>query len=655
MKRLFFLLLLMNACYWAKAQKIYFSSPSLLLENAKSDAGPDLASFKGRQYAIWKEQGSLASIHLTQLREHIPGQLQQNDMIVTNATTIGKPAIAASGDILYLFWITEEGNIAYTIYTEENTTQAFEMHTLPGDAGTFNATLGINAIAINGKIILATRGNTKDRLYTIVCDASKDGIIDNTALQEIKGARSVTYPSMVNVDAKARYYWIKGDGAYYIDYDPVAAKWSKQQTFAEETALNMLVTYSGLDKNKVICIRSNKSNNQLQYQVTDAESNTGDVSDLPAYFAPVAPVALCSVDDNNFIMAYTGQDKRLYLTYGSGYHSASWMEEMLFPEKENYSLKDIVIPGAHDAGMSVLTAIGGKSAYTINECNTLTQTMNVAQQLNAGIRMFDLRIDMYQGRLYAKHAPSDCMDDAVGGGYGEPLGNILTAVKSFLDIHKKEVVILSFCHFCDRHLSIENQAKMITDSLGKDKLFDTEGRTVKDIPLKDLAGKVLVSFEEHAYPQMKIVANTMTDRSSAFFNYKRAYAATNLMDNLLDTQKNFLNKLKGHLDDNDIIRLDWQLTQRGQEAAITCSQFQSDKANVLLDGALLLVNVMKKNKSIIDLARSANRYLPVKVAEWIKDGTINKENKPNVLYVDAAGNWITDFCVDLNKEAVYQK
>ncbi|MES1222322.1 MAG: hypothetical protein ABUT20_42905, partial [Bacteroidota bacterium] len=63
----------------------------------------------------------------------------------------------------------------------------------------------------------------------------------------------------------------------------------------------------------------------------------------------------------------------------------------------------------------------------------------------------------------------------------------------------------------------------------------------------------------------------------------------------------------------------------------------------------------RKHKSIIDLSTGGNKYLPSKVNEWIGKGIINKKNRPNILYVDVAGAWITDFCIELNKNPVYQQ
>jgi hypothetical protein len=97
------------------------------------------------------------------------------------------------------------------------------------------------------------------------------------------------------------------------------------------------------------------------------------------------------------------------------------------------------------------------------------------------------------------------------------------------------------------------------------------------------------------------------------------------------------------------------LTEDSQEAIFICNDFESEKSNPLVDGAFLIANAIKKSKSIIELGVMGNRYLPGKIMEWINAGIITKENKPNILYVDVAGNWITDFCVGLNGEGVYQK
>ena len=139
------------------------------------------------------------------------------------------------------------------------------------------------------------------------------------------------------------------------------------------------------------------------------------------------------------------------------YNPAKWMELSFYPDKSDYRLTDIILPGAHDAGMSVLTATGGQQQGTINDCNTLTQLQDVKAQLNAGIRMFDLRVGSLKNQFYTKHCASDCMADAIGGGYGEKLADIVYAVRDFLNDNPKETVLMTFSHFCETEAKAEKR------------------------------------------------------------------------------------------------------------------------------------------------------------------------------------------------------
>jgi hypothetical protein len=111
--------------------------------------------------------------------------------------------------------------------------------------------------------------------------------------------------------------------------------------------------------------------------------------------------------------------------------------------------------------------------------------------------------------------------------------------------------------------------------------------------------------------------------------------------------------MRDGINKNDLVRLDWQLTQSSDEAALICNDFQDEKVSPVVNGIMMLTNVVKKNQSIIDLAQFGNKYLPSKLNAWMDNGTINKNNKPNILYVDVAGPWITDYCVELNSTSLY--
>ncbi len=633
---------------------IVLGRPVPLSADALTDKVPALSAFE-EQYAVsWKEPGEHQALKTVLMTVGGAGAARLETERIPGAISSFGPASVTARERLFVFWINKEGYIAYACRASGKPWSAACTGVLATKAR-FNA--GITAVVLdNGHIALGCHKSGSNKMILLLLQDKGAGMLALSKEISLKMARSLSYP-YVSADGNiVRISWSRMDMVHHTTYDTETGEWTAYIAWSDTEAKGSPAVYTGLGMGRELWVwnRSGTSD-RIQYMFSGNEEGRR-ITDLPSFFAiGAASVSFCRQDHDNFIMAYTDKEQKIQISYGSGYDPASWMEHFLFPAKAEYTLKDIVLPGAHDAGMSFLTARGGKSGYTINECNTLTQVIPVSRQLAAGIRMFDLRIDLYRGNLYTKHAPSDCMEDAVGGGWGEPLKQVLESVKRFLDNHNREIVLLSFAHFCERHMSLEEQARFIVNTLGMEKVYFPGDRRLADIPLKELAGKVLITFEEHAFPQWGIVSNTMTDRSDAFLNYSRAYAATNNMDTLLAREQRFFERLQNGVDDNDYIRLDWQLTQIGQEAALSCSQFQSEKSNPFLDGALLLTNVVAKNKSIIDLARIGNRLLPGQIDQWIRKGVINKRNKPNILYVDVADTWITDFCIDLNESALYTK
>ncbi|MEN9570952.1 MAG: hypothetical protein RL172_2183, partial [Bacteroidota bacterium] len=89
-------------------------------------------------------------------------------------------------------------------------------------------------------------------------------------------------------------------------------------------------------------------------------------------------------------------------------------------------------------------------------------------------------------------------------------------------------------------------------------------------------------------------------------------------------------------------------------APFICNDFEDEKLNPVISGLMLLANKIQKSKSIINHSLIGNQHLPLSLLQWMADGTITKTNKPNILYVDVAGAWITDFCIDLLSHPLYQ-
>jgi hypothetical protein len=630
------------------AQGIYFTAPSKVNPGAGNNP-VWLASQDQKVCFAWQEAGGSGDIHIAWY--DLATRTMQPSLVIGRSGS--RPVFCHAAKKLYLLWNDEKGNIQYAVLSGGQTGKAT---VLPNS----RSLEILSAIGIDGRIILSVTnaGRKNASLLAVHENTDKTLVLDKSI--DIPDSKHVEYCSAVPGEIGiVKVFWKvqKHKNLLCANFNLNGQATGKPSGTTISTAVFQVADIIPLDDpdSQLLLWKRSDKESKWYYGVIKLGVLHDEHAVLP-YLGNTTDAPVMDKDENgNFHIGTREQDKQFLLGSFSLYNPAHWISDFLLPKKGNYTLKDIVIPGSHDAGMSVLKAAGGKDVDIINECNTLTQIHDINGQLRSGIRMFDLRLDMYQGELYTKHAPSDCMEDAIAGGYGEKLSSALQSVKLFLKDNSREFVILSFCHFCDKHIPIAQQADSIVHWLGKDLLFDGKGKSLKDISLNALSGKVLVTFENYAFPEKSVLLNTLIRQSTAPVNYKRAYAASNDLGKLLTAQQSFFTTLKDSLYDNDLVRLDWQLTEAGQEAAFICNDFQLPKSNPLLDGAKLLVNTIKKNKSIIELALTGNQVLTDNVNNWISKGIVNTRNHPNILYVDVSGNWITDYCLLLNAQPLYNR
>ena len=111
-------------------------------------------------------------------------------------------------------------------------------------------------------------------------------------------------------------------------------------------------------------------------------------------------------------------------------------------------LNRICMPASHNAGMSLFN---GKTALVSAE-STLAHYTDIAGQLNAGFRFFDIRPVISDGQFFTGH-----YDEIVGnfdlfstwqGGNGQSISKIIDQVNEFLDKHN-ELVIINLSHTLD--------------------------------------------------------------------------------------------------------------------------------------------------------------------------------------------------------------
>lgn len=641
-----YLLLLPFAC--CNAQGISFTPPSKIDLGGACNNLVRIAQQGQNIWFAWKDEAVSSDLHLA-LYDVATRTMQSSTVMAKSSSS---PIFCHADKNLYLLWNDEKGNILYVGLSDG-------MAGKPAVLSNSQSLQILSATGTNDHIILSVTNSDKISTSILMVheDVSKALVVDKNF--DIPASKNVEYCSAVLAESgTVKVFWKEQRQRKLLCTifnlnDPSAKKPSNNIISTDIFQVSDIVSIDN-DNQLLLWKRSDKEN-KWYYGVIKGGVLYDEHALLP-YFGNVADAPVMDRDENgNFHIGVNEQGNQFTLSSFTPYNPAHWISDFLLPKKNNYTLKDIVIPGSHDAGMSKLNAAGGKDMSIINECNTLTQTQDINGQLQSGIRMFDFRLDMYKGELYTKHAPSNCMEDAIAGGYGEKLASALQSVKRFLKENEREFVILSFCHFCDKHISVAQQADSIVHWLGKDLMFDGVGKHLKDITIASLSGRVLVTFENYSFPEKNILLNTMSSQSAAPINYKRAYAASNDLNKLLIAQQSFFLGLEDSLYANDLVRLDWQLTEAGQEAMFICNDFQSPKSNPLLDGAKLLVNTVKKNKSIIDLARTGNQVLANNINNWISKGIINAHNFPNILYVDVAGSWITDYCILLNALPEFNK
>lgn len=193
----------------------------------------------------------------------------------------------------------------------------------------------------------------------------------------------------------------------------------------------------------------------------------------------------------------------------------SWMSTN--GKVQNSTLREITIPGAHDAGMG---KISGCSTYA-NSQSTQTQNKSFAQMLNVGTRLFDLRpVINKNGNMYLGHYQWIGQDIDIllhtftlrnEGCMGYSVDEMLEDVRAFLASHSHEVVYLNFSHFMDfqRYDSQNSDFDDLDLKKLEDKVISKLGRylvmsnqSYLDTPIFQLTNngsKAIVTFSKGAY------------------------------------------------------------------------------------------------------------------------------------------------------------
>lgn len=164
-----------------------------------------------------------------------------------------------------------------------------------------------------------------------------------------------------------------------------------------------------------------------------------------------------------------------------------WMSA--FTDRDDLSLSDITIPASHDAGLSENHFYPYHKTSPRKHC--VCQEYDIAGQLAAGSRFFDLRIEKKGNHLHTLHGEGF---GRLGGAHGQKAGEIFEQVRTFLDTNDKEIVILRITHTEAKH----NVHQLVADKLG-DRLYKCRPTTkIALAKLSKMKGKAIAIFDKKA-------------------------------------------------------------------------------------------------------------------------------------------------------------
>lgn len=169
----------------------------------------------------------------------------------------------------------------------------------------------------------------------------------------------------------------------------------------------------------------------------------------------------------------------------NGINFSRFKEEVLYTDwmkniNDDTYLNDIVIPGSHDAGSYDMVWLGETQKYTIEE------------QLNVGVRYFDIRVNYKDGEYVIFHSIIN----------GVKFIPILNDIKEFIIKNPTEVLLLDFQHFNGKSQS--GVYDLITEYLYDNNLLVVNDTTKSDLEfinslkLKDVRGKCIIFWGDRS-------------------------------------------------------------------------------------------------------------------------------------------------------------
>lgn len=316
--------------------------------------------------------------------------------------------------------------------------------------------------------------------------------------------------------------------------------------------------------------------------------------------------------DAGYNVSVAGNNKVIVQTHDSKTKSGLWASSTLLTDRTNWMynsmgaisqkmLKEIVLPGSHDAGMYELS---------LGE----TQDLNIYGQLRAGTRFFDLRPD---GDLHIYHGP-------IGG---PSVDYVLSNVKQYMDEGHHELVMLKFSHFKDFNSSVyASLVEKIKQYLGPYLYVNQTGKRLAERTMQELvgdSGHVLILMDG-GYPK--------SQHNDGIYVYRDNYSGS-CADGDIVLYDEYSNTLDFEFMKNDQLNKFYKFNGVAKDGSPADMFLLSWTVTPVTDVALF--------------SKTANSLLPA----FMQNINPNQYGKvPNILYVDFCElSKATDISITLNE------
>lgn len=257
-----------------------------------------------------------------------------------------------------------------------------------------------------------------------------------------------------------------------------------------------------------------------------------------------------------------------FVSTGSTSGANCWMSENL-DILGGRTLRELCLPASHDSGMS---EIRWQSVFA-TKSNTQTQILSIYEQLNCGVRWFDIRPVISNGQFYTGHY-AHVVGGVFQGALGQSIRQIVDQINSFCATNP-ELIILCISHCLNLDLGLFDRPLHPAefDRLCNELLAINHRFIVPDDA--NLLDKPLTHFIGNRRPAVCLVLSDPNLRVDPLFGLHNGfyskpsfdvidqYANTNRLEVMIEDQMNKLLTYRSKENNSrNYFLLSWTLTQQ---------------------------------------------------------------------------------------------